>query len=40
MLVVANTINVGADLGAIVDAIGLLTGTHIPWLVVPYATVV
>jgi NRAMP (natural resistance-associated macrophage protein)-like metal ion transporter len=40
MLVVANTINVGADLAAIADAIGLLTGVHVPWLVVPLAVAV
>ncbi|HEY8657227.1 MAG TPA: divalent metal cation transporter [Candidatus Limnocylindria bacterium] len=36
-LFVANTINVGADLGAVADAIGLLVGVHAIWLVVPVA---
>ena len=36
-LFVANTINVGADLGAVADAIGLLVGVHAIWLVIPVA---
>lgn len=36
-LFVANTINVGADLGAVADAIGLLVGVKAVWLVVPVA---
>ena len=36
-LFVANTINVGADLGAVADAIGLLVGVHAVWLVIPVA---
>lgn len=35
MLAVANTINVGADLGAIADAIGLLAGVPAVWTVIP-----
>lgn len=35
LLVAANIINVGADLGAIADAIGVLTGVHSLWLVPP-----
>jgi NRAMP (natural resistance-associated macrophage protein)-like metal ion transporter len=37
LLFVANTINVGADLGAIADAVHLLTGIAALWLVVPVA---
>jgi NRAMP (natural resistance-associated macrophage protein)-like metal ion transporter len=37
LVVVANVVNVGADLGAIADAAGILIGTPIPWLVVPIA---
>ena len=33
----ANTINVGADLGAIADAVHLLTGIQAIWLIVPVA---
>ena len=33
----ANTINVGADLGAVADAIHLLTGVPALWLIVPVA---
>jgi Mn2+/Fe2+ NRAMP family transporter len=33
----ANTINVGADLGAIADAVHALTGVQAVWLVVPVA---
>ena len=36
-LFVANTINVGADLGAVADAIGLLVGIKAVWLVIPVA---
>jgi NRAMP (natural resistance-associated macrophage protein)-like metal ion transporter len=36
-LVVANTINVGADIGAIAAAINLLVPIPIPWLIVPIA---
>ena len=36
-LFLANTINVGADLGAVADAIGLLVGVHAVWLVIPVA---
>lgn len=35
MLAVANTINVGADLGGIADAIGLLIGAPAVWAVIP-----
>lgn len=34
---VANTVNIGADLGAIADAAGIVIGTPVPWLVVPVA---
>jgi NRAMP (natural resistance-associated macrophage protein)-like metal ion transporter len=37
LVVVANTINVGADLGAIADAAGIVIGTPLPWLVIPIA---
>ena len=37
LVVVANTINVGADLGAVADAAGIVVGTPVPWLVVPIA---
>lgn len=37
LLVVANVVNVGADLGAIADAAGIIVGTPVPWLVVPIA---
>ncbi len=37
LVVVANVVNVGADLGAIADAAGIVVGTPIPWLVVPIA---
>jgi NRAMP (natural resistance-associated macrophage protein)-like metal ion transporter len=37
LVVVANTVNVGADLGAIADAAGIIVGTPVPWLVVPIA---
>ncbi|MBK6664157.1 MAG: Nramp family divalent metal transporter [Thermoflexaceae bacterium] len=35
MLLVANIVNIGADLGAIAAAIELLTGMPAPWLVLP-----
>jgi NRAMP (natural resistance-associated macrophage protein)-like metal ion transporter len=35
LVVTANTVNVGADLGAIADAAGIILGTAVPWLVVP-----
>jgi NRAMP (natural resistance-associated macrophage protein)-like metal ion transporter len=37
LVVVANIVNVGADLGAIADAGGIIIGTPVPWLVVPIA---
>jgi NRAMP (natural resistance-associated macrophage protein)-like metal ion transporter len=37
LVVVANVVNVGADLGAIADAAGIVIGTPAPWLVVPIA---
>ena len=37
LVVVANVVNVGADLGAIADAAGIIIGTRVPWLVVPIA---
>ncbi len=37
LVVVANVVNVGADLGAIADAAGIVVGTPVPWLVVPIA---
>jgi NRAMP (natural resistance-associated macrophage protein)-like metal ion transporter len=37
LVVVANVVNIGADLGAIADAAGILVGTPIPWLVIPIA---
>src|SRR5438309_86133 len=40
LVVVANVVNVGADLGAIADAAGIIIGTPIPWLVVPIAVAV
>jgi NRAMP (natural resistance-associated macrophage protein)-like metal ion transporter len=36
-VVVANTVNVGADLGAIADAAGIVIGFPVPWLVLPIA---
>jgi NRAMP (natural resistance-associated macrophage protein)-like metal ion transporter len=36
-LVIANTINVGADIGAIAAAINLLVPIPIPWMIVPIA---
>src|SRR5205807_154775 len=35
LLFIANTINVGADLGAIADAVHSLTGVAAVWLIVP-----
>jgi NRAMP (natural resistance-associated macrophage protein)-like metal ion transporter len=37
LLFIANTINVGADLGAIADALHSVTGVRAVWLVVPVA---
>jgi len=37
LVVVANVVNVGADLGAIADAAGIILGTAVPWLVLPIA---
>jgi len=37
LVVVANVVNVGADLGAIADAAGMVVGMPVPWLVVPIA---
>lgn len=37
LVVVANVVNIGADLGAIADAAGIILGTPVPWLVVPIA---
>ena len=37
LVVVANVVNVGADLGAIADAAGIFVGTQVPWLVIPIA---
>jgi len=37
LLFIANTINVGADLGAIADSVDSLTGVQAVWLVVPVA---
>ena len=34
LVVVANIVNVGADLGAIADAAGIIIGTPVPWLAV------
>ncbi len=41
-LVVANTINVGADLGAVAAGLSLLSGGHLPamWLVLPVAVAI
>jgi NRAMP (natural resistance-associated macrophage protein)-like metal ion transporter len=36
-VVIANTVNIGADLGAIADAAGIVIGVQVPWLVVPIA---
>ena len=40
LLAIANTINVGADLGAIADAIHLVTGIPAVWLIVPVAAAI
>jgi NRAMP (natural resistance-associated macrophage protein)-like metal ion transporter len=40
IVVVANTVNVGADLGAIADAVGLLTGAKGQWVVIPVAAAI
>ena len=40
LLFVANTINVGADLAAIVDGVGSLTGVRAAWLVAPVAVAI
>ena len=37
LVFVANVVNIGADLGAIADAAGIIVGTPVPWLVVPIA---
>jgi NRAMP (natural resistance-associated macrophage protein)-like metal ion transporter len=37
LVVVANVMNIGADLGAIADAAGIVVGAKVPWLVVPIA---
>jgi NRAMP (natural resistance-associated macrophage protein)-like metal ion transporter len=37
LVVVANVVNIGADLGAIADAAGIIVGAPVPWLVVPIA---
>lgn len=37
IVVIANTVNVGADLGAIADAFGIVIGLPVPWLVIPIA---
>src|SRR6266566_3521086 len=37
LVFVANVVNIGADLGAIADATGIIVGSPIPWLVVPIA---
>ena len=37
LVVTANVVNVGADLGAIADAAGTVIGAAVPWLVVPIA---
>src|SRR5881409_4327752 len=37
LVVIANVVNVGADLGAIADAAGMVVGTPVPWLVIPVA---
>ncbi len=39
-LVIANTINVGADIGAIAAAINLLVPIPIPWMIMPIALVI
>jgi NRAMP (natural resistance-associated macrophage protein)-like metal ion transporter len=37
LVFVANIVNIGADLGAIADAAGIIVGTSVPWLVIPIA---
>src|SRR5205814_10664117 len=37
VVVAANVVNVGADLGAIADAAGIVIGAPVPWLVIPIA---
>ncbi len=37
LVLIANIVNIGADLGAIADAAGIIVGTPIPWLVIPIA---
>ncbi|TMC73729.1 MAG: divalent metal cation transporter [Chloroflexi bacterium] len=37
LVFVANVVNIGADLGAIADAAGIVVGTPVPWLVIPVA---
>jgi NRAMP (natural resistance-associated macrophage protein)-like metal ion transporter len=37
LVFVANVVNIGADLGAISDAAGIILGTPVPWLVIPIA---
>ena len=37
LVVVANTVNIGADLGAIADAAGIVIGQSVSWLVAPIA---
>src|SRR6267378_2464228 len=39
LVFVANVVNIGADLGAIADAAGIIVGTAIQWLVIPIALV-
>ena len=37
LVFVANVVNIGADLGAIADAAGIVVGMPVPWLVIPIA---
>jgi NRAMP (natural resistance-associated macrophage protein)-like metal ion transporter len=37
LVFVANVVNIGADLGAIADAAGIIAGAPVPWLVIPIA---
>jgi NRAMP (natural resistance-associated macrophage protein)-like metal ion transporter len=37
LVFVANVVNIGADLGAIADAAGIVLATPVPWLVIPIA---
>jgi len=37
LVFVANVVNIGADLGAIADAAGIVVGTPVPWLVLAIA---